>query len=466
MKKIVLLTILGCAIFNAASYASTFMRVTQTDGSVVEFDVEKVTQVDYYKKNINAPSSHEYVDLGLPSGTLWAAYNVGAKNPEEYGDYFAWGEVDVMNVYDWSTYKYAKVTDSKDFKSISKYNISGYYGGIKDGLETILPEDDAATVNWGSEWRMPTSEEQRELLDECYVVWTKNYKNSNVGGVVVYKAKTSDDKGQFVGSLQTPSSKYDVASDAHIFLPQAGFRFQNLLDILSGTRSGDEIPVFYAGNYWSSSLNEYDETLAYELGFNSERIGSSEFYRAAGTSVRAVRTKTKDVTSILVREGDEYLISNASIGLSNVHMSIDNFDYSENAKHVINNAQNDYLVAERYFEYVDKAFNQGDATRNQYTSAKNELEAAKEAIEEAMSSQDKTVTLTIGNKELSIDSNSFVIYDDLNDSFAIASIGEAKYDPSKVLFGCGNGCVLMSGSESVENTIKRNAGKTTFVKQY
>ena len=106
-----------------------------------------------------AQDTHEYVDLGLPSGLLWATCNVGANAPEEYGDYFAWGEIVPKDVYNWSTYQYY------DGSNLAKYTGS-------DGLTTLLPGDDAATTNWSNGWRMPTKEEWQELLDNTTNKWT------------------------------------------------------------------------------------------------------------------------------------------------------------------------------------------------------------------------------------------------------------------------------------------------------
>ena len=115
-------------------------------------------------------NNHIYVDLDLPSGTLWATCNVGAEKPEEYGDYFAWGETEPKSVYDWSTYQYCM----GDYNTLTKYcTYSSYgYNGFVDDLTTLLPEDDAATVNWGAGWRMPTKEQWQELLDNTTTIWT------------------------------------------------------------------------------------------------------------------------------------------------------------------------------------------------------------------------------------------------------------------------------------------------------
>ena len=110
---------------------------------------------------------HEWVDLGLPSGTLWATCNIGADNPEEYGDYFAWGETAPKEVYEWSTYKWNDRSNGK----FTKYCTDSKYGTIDNNTE-LLSEDDAAYVNWGKNWRMPSLEQIRELINCCSWLWT------------------------------------------------------------------------------------------------------------------------------------------------------------------------------------------------------------------------------------------------------------------------------------------------------
>ena len=110
---------------------------------------------------------HEYVDLGLPSGLLWATYNVGADKPEDYGDYFAWGETEVKSAYNWNTYKWY----NGDWDILTKYCISSSYGTVDN--KTVLDiEDDAAYVNWGEGWCMPTCEEVQGLKNTCTWTWT------------------------------------------------------------------------------------------------------------------------------------------------------------------------------------------------------------------------------------------------------------------------------------------------------
>lgn len=130
------------------------------------------------------PGNHEYVDLGLPTGTLWATTNVGADAPEEYGFYYAWGETEPKDDYTWVTYKWMTEGYS-DWTGINKYtfddeqtgavwyDVSGNF--IGDGLTELLPEDDAATVNWGSQWQMPSIAQFQELIDNT----TAEYKELN-----------------------------------------------------------------------------------------------------------------------------------------------------------------------------------------------------------------------------------------------------------------------------------------------
>lgn len=117
----------------------------------VSFTTVSVTDMSIYE----SISGHPYVDLGLPSGTKWAVYNVGAFSPIEYGSYFAWGETVEKSECTWDNYKFGNYIQDD---SPSKYNNS-------DNLLTLEPEDDAVSVNWMGGWRTPTSAECYELKD-------------------------------------------------------------------------------------------------------------------------------------------------------------------------------------------------------------------------------------------------------------------------------------------------------------
>ena len=191
-------------------------------------------------------NGHEWVDLGLPSGLKWATCNVGASQPEEYGDYFAWGEVEPKDYYDWSTYKWC----NGSYDTQTKYCTDSYYG-IVDNKTTLELSDDAANYNWGGGWRMPTTEEQDELYDNCSWEWTT--QNG------VYGRKVTGPNGN------------------SIFLPAAGYRNGSSL---YGVGSG--------GLYWSSSLNTFRPYGAYYLFFGSDSVDWDYYYRYYGFTVRPV----------------------------------------------------------------------------------------------------------------------------------------------------------------------------------
>ena len=218
-------------------------------------------------------NGYEWVDLGLTSGTKWATMNVGATKPEEYGNYYAWGETTTKETYNWSTYKYGS-----NYNQLTKYCNSSSYGkdGFTDTKTTLDLSDDAAYVNWGGKWRMPTLEQQDELRNECYWVWTDSYNGSDVKGYIVYKAKTSSDKGVKIYEGETPSSSYTL-SDAHIFLPAAGYRYDG---DLYGAESRD--------GCWSSSLGTDYPYGAWNVYFGSGNVDYGRGDRVYGQSVRAV----------------------------------------------------------------------------------------------------------------------------------------------------------------------------------
>ena len=219
-------------------------------------------------------NGHNYVDLGLPSGTMWATTNVGASNPQDYGNYYAWGEVapQANNQYKPGSYKYCESNDKGDeIKKITKYNTND------DGIDILEISDDAAYVNWGGKWRMPTYEQQTELLNECYWEYDSNYNGTGVAGCVVFKAKTDADKG-FCGindnMYKSTSASYSL-SDSHIFLPSAGLWYDG--SFISG------------GYYWSSSkAKDVLDKNAWNIVMGSSYIFNGLEIRVYGMPVRPV----------------------------------------------------------------------------------------------------------------------------------------------------------------------------------
>ena len=148
--------------FTREGYAFTGWN-TIADGTGVPYsEAQEIVLTDditlYAQWNHQQKNGHVYVDLGLPSGTKWATCNVGAANPEDFGSYFAWGETVVKETYNSSTYKYYDTVS----RTYTKYN-------DLDGLVSLESTDDAATANWGAEWRMPTYNEVCELRRSCIV---------------------------------------------------------------------------------------------------------------------------------------------------------------------------------------------------------------------------------------------------------------------------------------------------------
>lgn len=230
-------------------------------------------------------NGHEYVDLGLPSGLKWATCNLGAENPEDYGYYYAWGATEPQDVYDYVHCPFlTQNTTSNSSQKFTKY-LGSTSSSYKDpsatdanALKTVLdPEDDAAHVNWGGDWRMPTKEEQDELLENCYWKWVTSYNGKSVNGYIVYKVKDSADKGKMTNnnSSYSPVGSYSV-SDPHLFLPAAGCRYDSSLDIASSY-----------GNYRSSSLYSSCPDGAWVLDFYMGNVGWG-IDRLYGMSVRPV----------------------------------------------------------------------------------------------------------------------------------------------------------------------------------
>lgn len=213
-----------------------------SDGEVNIADINVI--IDIILKGQPAVSTKDWVDLGLPSGTLWATCNVGANCPEEYGDYFAWGETFSKDYYDWTTYKWC----IGGMDGITKYS----YGvnGFADFKSELEPEDDVAYVDWGPSWRMPTLAQQDELREHCTWTWTTQ---NGVNGYLVIGPNGNS-----------------------IFLPVAG-------------NSCEELPCnAESGGYWSRTLNIEVNQVAYFLYFDSENVRLSCHNRSIGFPVRAV----------------------------------------------------------------------------------------------------------------------------------------------------------------------------------
>ena len=201
-------------------------------------------------KDINN-NGYDYVDLGLPSGTLWATMNVGASKPSDFGLYFQWGDTK-----GYSKEQVGKGDGKKKFASDEsdyKFGVYPNYSKYTTKGATLDLEDDAVHVNWGGDWHMPTPEQIQELLDNTTSEWTTQ------DGV----------NGRLFTSKSNPSKS--------IFIPAAG-------DAWGGSvqGSGDN------GYVWSSMLNAEYVFYGQLLSFGSGGVGLDGDYRCYGFSVRGV----------------------------------------------------------------------------------------------------------------------------------------------------------------------------------
>ncbi len=281
-----------------------------TESAVVKKN-EKIVLIGELKEAAiaQATENHEWVDMGL--SVKWATCNVGANAPEDYGDYFAWGETSPKNIYSWYNLKYSLWLENqiKFSKYVTIHNVGNEsfriedYGPV-DHKAVLEPEDDAARVNWGGSWRMPTKAEFEELIEKCTWTWTTlNGKNG-------YKIM----------------SKVNGNS---IFLPAAG-----LPGDTESNRAGSD------GTYWSSSLSVSNPSFAFAFAFNhipesglylnfilegrnliTEHIHTNIFHRFEGHSVRPVCQVTDEpgnvqAINVPLQYSEDERINGVDLGLS------------------------------------------------------------------------------------------------------------------------------------------------------
>ena len=208
-----------------------YLKIYAKTSSAIAPVIVTIKQAGILTGNTLCPDDHHphAIDLGLPSGTKWCCCNVGASSPEGYGGYYAWGETNEKNVYWLDTYAY--------------YDNTGYIDIGSDIAGTCY---DAATVNMGAPWRMPSHDQQMELIEKCSKKWTTQ---NGINGILVTGPNGSQ-----------------------IFLPAAGDRWFDGLD-----NAGSH------GYYWSSNDGPCN------LNFDSSCVAIGYFNRIDGQSIRAVR---------------------------------------------------------------------------------------------------------------------------------------------------------------------------------
>ena len=246
------------------------------DGKFIFYSVNDMDSVQFVTDN-PTEDDHEYVDLGLPSRTLWATCNVGAESPEEFGDYFAWGETEPKIdglYYAWETYKFSYYDPSEDGPQLWMYctNSEDGFAGFTDGLRELEPDDDAATAKWGYGWQMPSKAQIEELIDERYT--TTTFKRQN--GV----------RGTLITSIANGNS---------IFLPAAG----QIVGVMNEYTEDGGLGA--TSIYWTRSLHDSNSGMAYILFVNSSMTKRLNSSRYAGVPVRPVRREGGDATKLVER---------------------------------------------------------------------------------------------------------------------------------------------------------------------
>ena len=251
----------GFTVSISQANGNIFEKSTTKSITIERSNLSKMSPMEVEGGTPTVPTP-EAVDLGLPSGLKWASFNLGASKPEEYGDYYAWGETepyyssqdpltwkDGKTGYNWASYKWCMGSEN----TITKYCQDPSYGynGFTDTKTVLDPEDDAASVNLGGKWRMPTDTEWTELRTEC--TWTWTTRNGVDGRLVTGPSGNS------------------------IFFPAAGFRGNTSLN-----NAGSE------GSYCSSSINTEGPSDALRVHFNSDNVNRRSSFRYYGRSVRPV----------------------------------------------------------------------------------------------------------------------------------------------------------------------------------
>lgn len=196
-------------------------------------------------------NGYKFVDLGLPSGTLWATMNLGAKTAADGGNFYAWGETNPKTSFSWDNYKY--YTDN----SITRNNST-------DNLTILEPEDDAATENWGADCHMPTCAQQEELSKNCNAYW-ETQTNSEGVSVNVLKMVSKNDENKF------------------IYLPATGYYTDN------GMLGKNALGKYWSSSLYTTNLSETKYQYGYGFHVSSNGINSTDHtYRYYGHMIRPV----------------------------------------------------------------------------------------------------------------------------------------------------------------------------------
>ncbi len=261
MKKIIF-TIIALVVTIAVSAQTIKVYEYDDNGnlnSVPAYQSSKEVKVIFTDKANDI--IHEYVDLGLPSGTLWATCNIGAESPSENGLYFSWGDIEGhTSDYDfsWENYKYCNRSMSK----LTKYTYQQNPTRVGDYTTDLDYCDDAAYMLWGHDWEMPTNYQIGELINNCCWVLTNDYNGTGTSGCIAYKAKSEEDKGK--RNIDGKVANEYTLNDCHIFFPE--------------------------GEIWSRILNTEERTHGFVMNINSNQgVMGASTARDCGLNIRPVR---------------------------------------------------------------------------------------------------------------------------------------------------------------------------------
>ena len=254
------------------------------DGLVLQLDCRRI-EVDGEPKISLFDVGHEYVDLGLPSGNLWATCNVGAENPEDAGGYYAWGETKEKDSYTWQNYKYID-SDNR----LTKY-VRTEESGIVDGKSTLDPEDDVVKVLWGGDWRIPTEADLVELINRCSFFLT-----------------TYNDKACY--RVTGPNGNV-------MYMPLSGYKERTSLYPSSAY-------------YWDDELAQSRDDFAFALNLdNYNRKSRPTIGRFTGASIRPVKSKKVGVDWFDLIKGAKAIIYDAVVsdeGISGGYVELPSVD--------------------------------------------------------------------------------------------------------------------------------------------
>lgn len=224
------MTVIGLSLFAQTKYV---LVIEKNDGTQVRIHSSEIKEM-----TIDTEESHEWVDLGMPSGTMWATCNIGAEQPSDAGSYFAWGEFEEKGLYDWVSYSHC------DGNAMNCHFLGNNIAGTKY---------DAAYVIWGDEWCLPTQEQFKELIQEC----TKQRITLNQKKGVLFTGPNGE----------------------NVFFPEAGARWDSEIN---GQKQG--------GKYWSATLDTYYSGGAHYLSIEDDEISwNYSWHRYGGFPIRPVR---------------------------------------------------------------------------------------------------------------------------------------------------------------------------------